>query len=159
MLVFTQYVEMGKILKHQLQERFGREAFFLRGSVPREARDKMVRRFQDGSGPRFFIISLKAGGVGLNLTRANRVVMFDRWWNLAVETQAIDRAYRIGQASNVQVHIFCCRGTLEESIDELIASKKRVADSLIWKNDSWITELSDRDLRELISLSPRAVYS
>jgi SNF2 family DNA or RNA helicase len=156
-LIFTQYVGMGNILKYQLQERFGKEVLFLHGAVFKDARDKMVRDFQEGSGPQFFVLSLKAGGVGLNLTRANHVVMFDRWWNPAVETQAIDRAYRIGQTSNVQVHIFCCRGTLEERIDELIASKRAIADSVIWESDNWITELSDHELRSLISLSPKVL--
>jgi SNF2 family DNA or RNA helicase len=155
-LVFTQYVEMGEILKHQLQEHFGREVFFLHGGVARDGRDRMVRDFESGSGPRFFVLSLRAGGVGLNLTGANHVVMFDRWWNPAVESQAIDRAYRIGQKRNVHVHIFCCRGTLEERIDEMIAAKRRVADSVILESDDWITEMSDRDLRRLVSLSPEA---
>jgi hypothetical protein len=156
-LIFTQYVEMGNILKYQLQERFGKEVLFLHGSVFKDARDKMISRFQEGTGPQFFVLSLKAGGVGLNLTRANHVVMFDRWWNPAVETQAIDRAYRIGQTQNVQVHVFCCRGTMEERIDELISSKKEIARKVIAESsDQWLTELSDRSLRRLISLSPKA---
>jgi SNF2 family DNA or RNA helicase len=158
-LIFTQYVEMGGILKYQLQERFGREAFFLHGGVPRADRDKMVRAFQESGGARFFVLSLRAGGVGLNLTRANQVVMYDRWWNPAVEAQAVDRAYRIGQASNVQVHIFCCKGTLEERIGDMIASKKTLADSVITRRDNWITELSDRELRKLVALSPRMACS
>ncbi|MDR1019120.1 MAG: DEAD/DEAH box helicase [Synergistaceae bacterium] len=153
-LVFTQYVEMGDILKLQLQDRFGKEAMFLHGAVQKDSRDRMVRRFQEAGGPQFFILSLRAGGVGLNLTGANHVVMYDRWWNPAVEQQAIDRAYRIGQSKNVQVHIFCCRGTLEERIDAIIESKKEVADMVIESSDNWITELSDRDLQELLSLSP-----
>jgi SNF2 family DNA or RNA helicase len=158
-LIFTQYVEMGGILKYQLQEHFGREAFFLHGGVPKADRDKMVRAFQEGEGPRFFVLSLRAGGVGLNLTGANHVVMYDRWWNPAVETQAVDRAYRIGQTSNVHVHIFCCKGTLEERIDAMIASKKHLANSVILERDNWITELSDRELRKLIALSPRTARS
>lgn len=154
-LIFTQYVEMGNILKHQLQEAFGKEVLFLHGSIFKDARDEMVRRFQSESGAQFFVLSLKAGGVGLNLTGANHVVMFDRWWNPAVENQAIDRAYRIGQTRNVHVHIFCCRGTLEERIDELISSKKEIANRVIDSGDNWITELSDRELQRLISLSPR----
>lgn len=156
-LVFTQYVEMGHILKSQLQESCGREVLFLHGGVAKDARDKMVRCFQESRGTQFFILSLRAGGVGLNLTNANRVVMYDRWWNPAVEKQAIDRAYRIGQTRNVQVHIFCCRGTLEERIDELISSKKEVASRVIGRNDNWITELSDRELQELLSLAPGAL--
>jgi hypothetical protein len=155
-LIFTQYVGMGAILKFQLQERFGHEAFFLHGGVAKDARDKMVGAFQNGTGPQFFILSLRAGGVGINLTSANHVVMFDRWWNPAVETQAIDRAHRIGQVNNLQVHIFCCKGTLEERIDELLSSKRMLADSVITGNDNWLTELSDDELRNLISLSPRA---
>jgi hypothetical protein len=158
-LIFTQYVEMGAILKFQLQERFGHEAFFLHGGVAREARDKMVGAFQNGAGPRFFILSLRAGGVGINLTNANHVVMFDRWWNPAVETQAIDRAHRIGQVNNLQVHIFCCKGTLEERIDEMLSSKRALADSVITENDNWLTELSDSELKNLISLSPKALES
>ncbi|MDR0652897.1 MAG: DEAD/DEAH box helicase [Synergistaceae bacterium] len=158
-LIFTQYVEMGRILKYQLQEHFGREAFFLHGGVPKADRDKMVRAFQESECPRFFVLSLRAGGVGLNLTRANHVVMYDRWWNPAVETQAIDRAYRIGQTSNVQVHIFCCKGTLEERIGDMITSKKTLANSVILERDDWITELSDRELRKLVALSPRMVHS
>jgi len=158
-LVFTQYVEMGNILKYQLQEHFGKEVFFLHGGVPKDGRDRMVSAFQEGAGPQFFVLSLRAGGVGLNLTRANHVVMFDRWWNPAVETQAIDRAYRIGQTRNVQVHIFCCRGTLEERIDELISSKKEVANMVVESSDNWITELSDRELQRLLSLSPGVLES
>jgi SNF2 family DNA or RNA helicase len=155
-LVFTQYAEMGGILKHALQEQFGREAPFLHGGLQRAERDRMVSDFQAGSGPGFFVLSLRAGGVGLNLTNANHVVMFDRWWNPAVETQAIDRAYRIGQTRNVHVHIFCCRGTLEEKIDEMLSSKRRVADSIITDSGDWVSELSDRELKYLVSLSPEA---
>lgn len=158
-LIFTQYVEMGNILKSQLQERFGREALFLHGGVNKGMRDDMVRRFQESEGSQFFILSLKAGGVGLNLTNANRVVLYDRWWNPAVEQQAIDRAYRIGQARNVQVHVFCCKGTLEERIDELIASKMEVANKVIEASDNWVAELSDEGLRDLLSLSPGALES
>jgi SNF2 family DNA or RNA helicase len=159
-LIFTQYAEMGHILKYHLQERFGREVPFLHGSVLKDARDRMVGAFQEENGPRFFVLSLKAGGVGLNLTRASHVVMFDRWWNPAVEAQAIDRAYRIGQTRNVQVHTFCCRGTLDERIDELISSKKEIAKMVISDSgDHWITEMSDRALRQLVSLSPDALDS
>jgi SNF2 family DNA or RNA helicase len=156
-LIFTQYVGMGDILKSQLQECFGQEVFFLHGSIVKDARDRMIRRFQESRGPQFFVLSLKAGGVGLNLTGANHVVMYDRWWNPAVETQAIDRAYRIGQTRNVHVHIFCCNGTVEERIDELIESKKELASRLIDGGENWVTELSDRELQRLIALSPGAV--
>ena len=114
-LIFSQFAEMGAILKRHLQETFGREVLFLHGGVPRGQWDRMVERFQaDGDGPPIFILSLKAGGTGLNLARANHVFHFDRWWNPAVEDQATDRVFRIGQARNVQVHKFICAGTLEE---------------------------------------------
>ena len=157
-LIFTQYAEMGELLKKYLQETFGREALFLHGGVPREKRDEMVRRFQEEEdGPPFFVLSLKAGGTGLNLTRANHVVMFDRWWNPAVEQQAVDRAYRIGQQNNVQVHYFCCRGTLEEKIESLIEAKRDLAEMLVGTGESWLSELSDSDLHELFSLEKEAV--
>lgn len=155
-LIFTQYIGMGEILKSQLQEQFGEEVLFLHGGVPKEGRDEMVRRFQDPNGPKFFVLSLKAGGVGLNLTGANHVIMFDRWWNPAVEAQAIDRAYRIGQTRVVQVHVFCCGGTIEERIDDLLASKKELASKLIDGYENWITELSDKELHKLVALAPGA---
>ena len=157
-LIFTQYAEMGALLKKFLQETFGRETLFLHGGVPREKRDEMVQRFQESKdAPPFFVLSLKAGGTGLNLTGANHVVMFDRWWNPAVEQQAVDRAYRIGQTSSVQVHYFCCKGTLEEKIEALIESKKHVADSVVSAGEQWLTELSDDELHELFSLGRDAV--
>ncbi len=159
-LIFTQYAEMGELLKKFIQETFGREVLFLHGGVPREKRDEMVRRFQEEEdGPPFFVLSLKAGGTGLNLTRANHVVMFDRWWNPAVEQQAVDRAYRIGQRNNVQVHYFCCRGTLEEKIESLITAKRELAEMLVGTGESWLSELSDSDLHELFSLEREAVDS
>ncbi len=114
-LIFTQFAEWGKLLKAHLERQLGREVLFLYGSTPKKQREEMVDRFQhDPQGPRIFILSLKAGGVGLNLTRANHVFHFDRWWNPAVENQATDRVFRIGQTRNVQVHKFVCNGTLEE---------------------------------------------
>ncbi|MCE5201538.1 MAG: DEAD/DEAH box helicase, partial [Synergistaceae bacterium] len=157
-LIFTQYAEMGTMLKKFLQENFGREVLFLHGGVPREKRDEMVRRFQESENPPpFFVLSLKAGGTGLNLTGANHVIMFDRWWNPAVEQQAVDRAYRIGQKSSVQVHYFCCRGTLEERIESLIESKRQVADAVVSTGESWLTELSKEDLHELFALDYESV--
>jgi SNF2 family DNA or RNA helicase len=103
------------------------------------------------------VLSLKAGGSGLNLTRANHVFHFDRWWNPAVENQATDRAFRIGQKKNVQVHKFVCAGTLEERIDELIERKRAVAERVIGSGETWLTELSGRQLRDLVALSPDAV--
>lgn len=152
-LIFTQYAEMGVLLKKYLQETFGREVLFLHGGVDRQKRDQMVQRFQnDGNAPPFFVLSLKTGGTGLNLTRANHVVMFDRWWNPAVEQQAVDRAYRIGQDRSVQVHYFCCKGTLEEKIEALIQSKRAVAEAVVGVGENWLADLSDDELRDLFML-------
>jgi SNF2 family DNA or RNA helicase len=158
-LVFTQFAEMGAMLKREIEETFGREALFLHGGVPRGQRDRMVERFQeeDEAGPPVFVLSLKAGGTGLNLTRASHVFHFDRWWNPAVEDQATDRAFRIGQKRRVQVHKLVCRGTLEEKIDEMIEKKKAVAEEVVGTGEGWLTELSTRELRELITLRPGAV--
>ena len=157
-LVFSQFAEMGHILRRHVQETFGREALFLHGGVPKRQRDRMVERFQDeGDGPQIFILSLKAGGTGLNLTSANHVFHFDRWWNPAVENQATDRVFRIGQARNVQVHKFICAGTLEEKIDGMIERKKEVAEKVIGADEGWLTALSNDDLREVLALSKEAV--
>jgi SNF2 family DNA or RNA helicase len=119
----------------------------------------MVERFQNrGKGsPRLFVLSLKAGGTGLNLTAANHVFHFDRWWNPAVENQATDRAFRIGQKRNVQIHKFVCVGTLEEKIDEMIERKKAVADHVIGAGESWLTELSTAEIKQLFALRQEAV--
>jgi SNF2 family DNA or RNA helicase len=131
---------------------------FLHGGVKPKKRQAMVERFQDDPhGPPIFILSIKAGGVGLNLTRANHVFHFDRWWNPAVENQATDRAFRIGQKQNVQVHKFVCVGTLEERIDEMIESKKALADSIVGQGENWLTELSTGELREMVALRKEAV--
>jgi len=154
-LVFTQFAEMGHMLHSYLGTHFGQEVLFLHGGTPQKQRDGMVARFQrdaDGSSPPIFILSLKAGGTGLNLTAANHVFHFDRWWNPAVENQATDRAFRIGQTRDVQVHKFICAGTLEERIDELIESKKALADSVIGAGEGWLTELSTDELRDLMAL-------
>lgn len=157
-LLFTQFTGMGDILVSTLKERFGCEVLFLHGSVPRRSRAEMVRRFQeDEEPPPFFVLSLKAGGFGLNLTRASHVFHVDRWWNPAVEDQATDRAFRLGQTRNVQVHKFVCRGTLEERIDTMLEEKKELARSIVGAGETWITELGDAELRELVSLSRDAV--
>ena len=156
-LIFTQFAEMGHFLKDHLQQTLGRPTLFLHGGTPAKKRSAMVERFQDDpSGPPIFILSLKAGGTGLNLTRANHVFHFDRWWNPAVENQATDRAFRIGQTRNVQVHKFVCVGTMEEMIDEMIESKKALAESVVGQGENWLTELSTKDLRELVSLRREA---
>jgi SNF2 family DNA or RNA helicase len=156
-LIFSQFSEMGELLRRHLQETFGREVLFLHGGVAKRQRDTLVERFQsDGAGPSVFILSLKAGGTGLNLTRANHVFHFDRWWNPAVENQATDRAFRIGQTKNVQVHKFLCVGTLEEKIDEMIERKKEVAEKVVGTGEGWLTELSTADLKELFKLRKEA---
>ncbi len=152
-LIFTQFREMGHPLQSHLQALFGVEVLYLHGGTPSKRRDEMVARFQAQQGPPIFILSLKAGGTGLNLTAANHVFHFDRWWNPAVEDQATDRAYRIGQTRDVQVHKFICAGTLEEKIDALIESKKSLAQSVVGAGEGWLTELSTDDLRAVITLS------
>ena len=159
-LIFTQFTEMGGILQQHLQETFGCEAMFLHGGVPKKQRDRMVERFQhEKDGPLFFLLSLKAAGTGLNLTRANHVFHYDRWWNPAVENQATDRAFRIGQKKHVQVYKFVCTGTVEEQINEMIEQKQEVADSIISTGEQWITELSTRDLKKILRLQKGAVQS
>ncbi|MFQ5792089.1 MAG: DEAD/DEAH box helicase, partial [Acidobacteriota bacterium] len=157
-LVFSQFAEMGGILKRYLEETFGREVLFLHGGVPRGRRDRMVERFQSPrGGPPVFVLSLKAGGTGLNLTGASHVFHFDRWWNPAVENQATDRAFRIGQRRNVQVHKFICAGTLEERIDEMIERKKEVAEKVVGAGEGWLTELSNKELKEILALRREAL--
>jgi SNF2 family DNA or RNA helicase len=151
-LIFTQFAEMGSLLHAHLRETFVDEPLWLHGGTQVREREDMVRRFQAERGPRVFILSLKAGGVGLNLTRANHVFHFDRWWNPAVENQATDRAFRIGQTRNVQVYKFVCAGTLEEKIDEMIESKKALAERIVGADEGWLTELDTASLRDLVRL-------
>ena len=157
-LIFTQYSEMGEILRRHLQETFGRETLLLHGGVPKKQRDRMVERFQqEGSALPFFVLSIKAGGVGLNLTAASHVFHFDRWWNPAVENQATDRAFRIGQTKMVQVHKFLCAGTLEEKIDAMIENKRQVAAGIVGAGEDWLTELSTQELKEMFTLRTEAL--
>ena len=152
-LIFTQFAEMGNLLNSYLPRALGVATQFLHGGTPAKARDRMVRRFQEEmQAPPIFILSLKAGGTGLNLTRANHVFHFDRWWNPAVEDQATDRAFRIGQKQNVQVHKFVTTGTLEEMIDDLIESKKGLAQAVVGRGENWLTELDTQALREIVQL-------
>ena len=152
-LIFTQYAQMGHLLKDHLQERFGREALFLHGALHKNARNKLIDKFQTKEGPPIFILSLKAGGFGLNLTEANQVIHYDQWWNPAVEEQASDRAYRIGQKRNVQVRKFITTGTLEEKIAEMLNRKRDLADNIVGATKSMITELSTDELHQLLRLS------
>ena len=156
-LIFTQFAEMGHILRRHAQETFGLEVPFLHGGVPRAHRDRMIERFQDGGGgPGIFVLSLKAGGTGLNLTAASHVFHFDRWWNPAVEDQATDRAFRIGQTRNVQVRKLVCSGTLEERIDDMMERKKQVSEEVVGTGEGWLTELSNDDLKKVLALSREA---
>ena len=159
-LVFTQFVEMGELLEASLKDALDCDVLFLHGRVPARKRAEMVQRFQSQDGqPSVFILSLRAGGTGLNLTNASRVFHYDRWWNPAVEDQATDRAFRIGQTRNVQVYKFICRGTLEERIDAMIEEKKALADNIIGSGEDWITELTTDELRRLIALDAEAVVN
>jgi len=157
-LIFTQFAEWGKLLKTHLQKKLAEEILFLSGSTKTKDRVEMIERFQnDPQGPKIFILSLKAGGTGLNLTRANHVFHIDRWWNPAVENQATDRAFRIGQKRNVQVHKFICTGTLEERINEMIESKKQLAEQTVDAGENWLTELDTDRLRDLLLLDRSAI--
>ncbi|MBW7883779.1 MAG: DEAD/DEAH box helicase [Caldilineaceae bacterium] len=151
-LIFTQFVEMGTLLQNYLRTRLQTEALFLHGGTPAAQRDQMVQAFQSEDGPAIFVLSLRAGGSGLNLTRANHVFHFDRWWNPAVENQATDRAFRIGQRRNVQVHKFVVAGTLEERISNIIENKQALAESIVGSGENWLTELDTEQLRELLTL-------
>lgn len=156
-LLFTQYTSFAEMIVPHLAARFDTDVLYLHGSTTRSAREKMVDRFQSGEGPPVFVLSLKAGGTGLNLTAANHVIHLDRWWNPAVENQATDRAFRIGQTRNVQVRKFIGSGTLEEKIDTMLEEKAALADLVIRDGESWLTELSTGDLLELFALSEGAV--
>jgi len=153
-LIFTQFREMGYLLARYLEEKLEVEVPFLHGGVLSKKRDEMVRSFQeDEDASPLFLISLRAGGTGLNLTRASFVFHFDRWWNPAVENQATDRTFRIGQKKNVQVYKMICLGTLEEKIDKMLEEKKELADRIIGTGEKWITEMSNDKLREILTLS------
>ena len=152
-LIFTQYRQMGHLLSLMLKQEFEYDVLFLHGGVSQGKRVAMIDEFQDVDSNRpIMILSLKAGGVGLNLTSATHVFHYDRWWNPAVENQATDRAYRIGQDKTVYVHKFVVRGTLEERIDEMIESKMQLADSVVGMGERWLTELSTDDLRSILTL-------
>ncbi|MFE0593378.1 SNF2-related protein [Micromonospora echinospora] len=156
-LLFSQYAEFGGMLRGHLSARFGREVLFLHGGVGKADRDEMVTGFQSPDGPALFVLSLKAGGTGLTLTAANHVVHVDRWWNPAVEDQATDRAFRIGQRRRVQVRKFVCAGTVEEKVAAMIAEKRGLAARVVGSGEQWLTELSTADLRDLLTLAPQAV--
>jgi SNF2 family DNA or RNA helicase len=156
-LVFTQYAEFGTLLQPYLAARLGRPVLWLHGGLAKKRRDALVERFQSDDEPTVFLLSLKAAGTGLNLTAANHVIHVDRWWNPAVEDQATDRAYRIGQKRDVQVRKFICIGTLEDRIDAMIDKKKALASAVVGTGEDWLTELSVKELRDVITLAPEAV--
>ncbi len=153
MLVFTQFRVITDPLAEFLAAQFGRAGLVLHGGTAVGKRKKLVDQFQQDGGPPFLVLSLKAGGTGLNLTAASHVIHFDRWWNPAVENQATDRAFRIGQKRNVLVHKFVCRGTVEEKIDAMIEEKTELASSLLEGGaEKLLTEMTDSQLIELVSL-------
>ena len=152
-LVFSQYVQMARLIERHLADQ-GIKTLFLGGQT--RNRDETVAAFQAGAAP-VFLLSLKAGGVGLNLTRATHVVHFDRWWNPAVEDQATDRAFRIGQRRSVQVRKFVCAGTVEEKIADMIRDKRGLAAKIVGTSEQWLTEMSTMQLRDLFALDAGAV--
>jgi non-specific serine/threonine protein kinase len=156
-LVFTQFQSLTQPLADYLATIFGRFGLVLHGGTPVRKRSELVQTFQADHGPPFFVISLKAGGSGLNLTAVTHVIHFDRWWNPAVENQATDRAFRIGQTKNVLVHKFVCRGTVEEKIDRLIESKRQLSQDVIEGGaDLLLTEMKDDELLKLVALDLHA---
>jgi len=159
-LIFTQFRQMGHLLASMIEHDLDCATMFLHGGTPQQKRQAMVDRFQDpDGGVPVFILSLKAGGLGLNLTAANHVFHFDRWWNPAVENQATDRAFRIGQTRTVHVHKFVCVGTLEERIDSMIEQKTELAQNIIGAGEQWLAELSTRQLQDLLTLRANAMDS
>jgi SNF2 family DNA or RNA helicase len=152
-LLFTQFAEWGHLLKAHLERRWRQEVPFLYGNTSKAERQAMVDRFQeDPRGPQLFLLSLKAGGVGLNLTRASHVFHIDRWWNPAVENQATDRAYRIGQQNRVLVHKFITSGSVEEKIDRMIEEKSKLAEDIVGSGEDWLGGLEMAKLRDLVAL-------
>lgn len=158
LLVFTQFTELGDALEKYLRQTHHYNTYYIHGGTHRHKRERMITEFQEpDTGPSVFILSLKAGGVGITLTKANHVFHFDRWWNPAVEDQATDRAFRIGQEKNVFVHKFVAIGTLEERIDEMIEDKKKLAGAIVGSDESWLTELDNESFKKLISLNKSAI--
>lgn len=158
LLIFTQFTEIGSNLERYLKQTLHYNTYYLHGGTNRNKREKMIAEFQDSdTEPSVFILSLKAGGVGITLTKANHVFHFDRWWNPAVEDQATDRAFRIGQKKNVFVHKFVTLGTLEERIDQMIEDKKRLSSAIIGTDESWLTELDNDSFKQLIALNKMAI--
>ena len=152
-LLFTQYAQMGALLQPYLQERFNQEVLFLHGALTKNARDKVLQKCREPTGPKIFVLSLKAGGLGLNLTEANQVIHYDQGWNPAVQEQATDRAFRIGQKRNVQVRTFVCTGTLEERIQEMLSLKRGLADRIVEATRNVVTQMSTDELKRLLQFT------
>ena len=152
-IIFTQFKVMGEMLTEFIQNHFGKKPLFLHGGTSRKQRDEMVERFQNQRLDTIFILSLKAGGTGLNLTAANHVIHYDLWWNPAVESQATDRAFRIGQQKNVMVYRLINQGTIEEKIDTMIQEKRAIADMSVQTGETWIGDLSNDELKQLVKLT------
>jgi ERCC4-related helicase len=148
-LIFSQFAEMGKLLQRFIAERFGEQPMFYHGGCSVKQREEMINRFQHNRADKIFLLSLKAAGTGLNLTAASHVIHYDLWWNPAVENQATDRAYRIGQKNNVMVHRMICKNTFEERIDEMIQKKKHLAEMTVATGENWIGKLSNKELRDI----------
>jgi SNF2 family DNA or RNA helicase len=157
-LIFTQFTEIGDALEKYIRQKLHYNTYYIHGGTNRDKRERMITEFQDPeTEPSVFILSLKAGGVGITLTKANHVFHFDRWWNPAVEDQATDRAFRIGQKKNVFVHKFITIGSLEERIDQMIEDKKKLAGAIVGADESWLTELDNDKFKQLIALNKRAI--
>lgn len=150
-LIFSQFKEMGELLSEFITQSTNEKPLFLHGGCSRKQRDEMVDKFQNGHN-QVFILSLKAGGTGLNLTAANHVIHYDLWWNPAVEAQATDRAFRIGQKKNVQVYRLINKGTIEEKIDNMIQEKRALADLTVATGETWLGNLTNDELKELVTL-------
>jgi SNF2 family DNA or RNA helicase len=157
-LVFSQFTEIGEALERYVRQTLRANTYYLHGGTSAKRREQMIAEFQDAeTEPSIFLLSLRAGGVGITLTKANHVFHFDRWWNPAVEDQATDRAFRIGQRKNVFVHKFVAIGTVEERIDQMIEEKKGLAAAIVGADESWLTELDNDAFKELIALRKSAV--
>ncbi len=148
-LLFTQFTEMGRLLHHFISGRYGEEPLYYHGGCTLVQRKEMVEKFQTNHADKIFLRSLKAAGTGLNLTAATHVIHYDLWWNPAVENQATDRAYRIGQRNNVMVHRFITKNTFEEKINQMIQDKKALAEMTVSSGENWIGSLSNTELREI----------
>jgi SNF2 family DNA or RNA helicase len=152
-LVFSQYVKVGEKIKTLLEKKFARKIPFLHGGLSPAARDSQISAFNGSEKPTAFVLSLKAGGFGLNLTKATHVIHYDRWWNPAVENQATDRAHRIGQSRTVFVHLFVSHGTLEDRIDRILEDKRMMAGELVVSGESFLLKMSDREFAKTVGLS------